>query len=116
MKCRLHVSIELVPRKEHVPLFVSTGTDGEGGDRKLRERVVYHCPISGCPVVDVDYDPEVKTPTLCRLCRKVALTGTCSLCPECGKSAAHPEQKRKRIDYRAPSDGLKRIRLSQGPA
>jgi hypothetical protein len=118
MRCSLHVGTELVRRKEHVPTFVSTGTDGEGGDRRTRERDTFRCPVPGCIIVAVDYDPQLKTPLLCRMCRKTTLLGTSSLCPECGRKyrAAHPEQKRKRIDYRAPSDGLKRIRLSQGPA
>ena len=116
MKCRLHVCVDLVPHEEHVPTFVSTGTDGEAADRKLRTRVTLKCPVLGCSVVDVLYDPERKTPTLCRICRRVSVAGSDSMCPKCRSkyNAEHARPKRKHVS-RASADPY-RPRLQVGPS
>jgi hypothetical protein len=115
MKCRLHVCVELVPHEEHVPTFVSTGTDGEAADRKLRTRVTLKCPVLGCSVVDVLYDPEKKDPLKCRICKRVSVMIRGALRYSCGPKyrARHPKQKRHHVS-RGTADGHG-PRLSVGP-
>ena len=114
MHCKFHVSVELVPKSEHVPSFVNTGSD-EGVDRRVRERVVFHCPVSGCPIVAVDYDPDKQTPKLCRICRKKTAATTSSMCAECGRTyrATLPEPKRKRSWVRTADPHTPRLPVAR---
>jgi hypothetical protein len=104
MKCRFHICVEMVSKKEHVPSFVNTGSD-EGVDRRMRQRVSYYCPVPGCKVVAIDFDPDKTTPVYCRICHEAPVLGYSSMCGPCGKKyrAKLPPSKRKRVDYRVYS-------------
>jgi hypothetical protein len=115
MHCRLHVSVELVPHKEHVPMFVATNEESHHSKtRSERERIILRCPVLGCTVVDVLYEPNRTDPTLCRICHKKSVVGT-SLCGRCGRKyrASLPTPKRQHVS-RASADPY-RARLSRGP-
>ncbi len=81
MKCRLHVSVDLVPQRQDVPFFACIAPEDASHLRK--ERTILKCPVDGCKVVAMEYDEELRHPTKCRTCRLVTVAVVGGMCSEC---------------------------------